>query len=76
MTMSNQTHKKVPPVSPRSKGNRIKKIEAPSTDQAERIAKVMARAGVASRRESERMIEAGRVSVNGKKIDKNNPFCF
>jgi 23S rRNA pseudouridine2605 synthase len=34
----------------------------------ERIAKRMARAGVASRRESERMIEAGRVRVNGKVI--------
>lgn len=35
----------------------------------DRIAKVLARAGVASRREAERMIEAGRVSVNGKRID-------
>ncbi|WP_420863906.1 pseudouridine synthase [Algirhabdus cladophorae] len=33
---------------------------------AERIAKVMARAGIASRRAAERMIEAGRVTVNGK----------
>lgn len=31
----------------------------------ERIAKVLARAGIASRREAERMIEAGRVAVNG-----------
>lgn len=37
--------------------------------KGERIAKVMARAGVASRREAERMIEAGRVAVNGKKLD-------
>lgn len=36
----------------------------------ERIAKVIARAGVASRREAERMIEAGRVTVNGKPIDR------
>ena len=36
----------------------------------ERIAKVIARAGVASRRESERMIEAGRVTVNGRVIDR------
>lgn len=36
----------------------------------ERIAKVIARAGLASRREAERMIEAGRVSVNGKVIDR------
>jgi len=34
-----------------------------------RIAKVLSRAGVASRREAERMIEAGRISVNGRKID-------
>ncbi|WP_170783955.1 pseudouridine synthase [Ruegeria lacuscaerulensis] len=34
----------------------------------DRIAKVLARAGVASRREAERMIEAGRVTVNGKAI--------
>lgn len=37
--------------------------------KGERIAKKLARAGVASRREVERMIEAGRVSVNGKKLD-------
>jgi len=36
----------------------------------ERIAKVLARAGVASRREAERMIEAGRIAVNGKIIDR------
>ena len=36
--------------------------------KGERIAKRLARAGVASRREAERMIEAGRVSVNGRRI--------
>lgn len=35
-------------------------------DGGQRIAKVMARAGVASRRESERMIADGRVAVNGR----------
>jgi len=39
------------------------------TPKGERIAKVMARAGLASRREAERMIAAGRVTVNGKLID-------
>jgi 23S rRNA pseudouridine2605 synthase len=34
----------------------------------DRIAKVLSRAGIASRREAERMIEEGRVSVNGKTI--------
>lgn len=37
--------------------------------KGDRIAKVIARAGLASRRDAERMIAAGRVSVNGKKID-------
>ncbi len=36
--------------------------------KGERIAKVLARAGVASRRDIERMIEQGRVSVNGKML--------
>ena len=34
--------------------------------QAERVAKALARAGVASRREVERLIEAGRVALNGR----------
>ncbi len=38
------------------------------TPKGDRIAKVLSRAGIASRRESERMIEEGRVSVNGKTI--------
>jgi 23S rRNA pseudouridine2605 synthase len=38
-------------------------------DEKERIAKRLSRAGVASRRDAERMILAGRVSVNGKTID-------
>jgi 23S rRNA pseudouridine2605 synthase len=40
----------------------------PPPPPGDRIAKVLSRAGVASRREAERMIEAGRVSVNGKRI--------
>jgi len=38
------------------------------TPKGDRIAKVLSRAGVASRREAERMIEAGRVRVNGDQI--------
>lgn len=38
------------------------------TPDGDRIAKILSRAGVASRREAERMIEAGRVSVNGVQI--------
>src|SRR5262245_33645143 len=40
---------------------------AQNQQDGERIAKVMARAGLASRREAEAWIEAGRVSVNGAK---------
>lgn len=39
------------------------------TPKGDRIAKVLSRAGIASRREAERMIAAGRVSVNGALID-------
>jgi 23S rRNA pseudouridine2605 synthase len=39
------------------------------TPKGDRIAKVIARAGIASRREAEKIIAAGRVTVNGKTID-------
>lgn len=42
--------------------------QAKETPKGDRIAKVLSRAGVASRREAERMIEAGRVRVNGAQI--------
>lgn len=47
---------------------------APAPDSAsesggERIAKRLARAGIASRREAERLILEGRVQVNGKRLD-------
>jgi 23S rRNA pseudouridine2605 synthase len=43
--------------------------ETPKSPTAgDRIAKVLSRAGIASRREAERMIEAGLVTVNGKPI--------
>src|SRR5437762_11916103 len=38
------------------------------TTQGERIAKIIARAGLCSRREAEAWIVAGRVAVNGAKI--------
>ncbi|MEO0750818.1 MAG: pseudouridine synthase [Pseudomonadota bacterium] len=43
-----------------------------STDpkKGERIAKVIARAGRASRREAERLIEAGKVTLNGTRVER------
>ena len=38
-------------------------------ETGERIAKRLARAGIASRRDAERMIEAGRVSLNGASVE-------
>jgi 23S rRNA pseudouridine2605 synthase len=40
-----------------------------SPGKGERIAKVIARAGVCSRREAERLIAAGQVAIDGKRID-------
>jgi len=59
-------HKRVPP---RGGPNR----NAPSTprdreDGQQRIAKLLARAGVASRREIERMIAEGRIALHGEKL--------
>lgn len=48
--------------------NPTDKTATPKT--GERIAKVLARAGVASRRDVERMIEAGRVYMNGTKVER------
>ncbi len=62
-----------PPKAPRS----VAKAEAPAKPEGtmagakpagERIAKVLSRAGIASRREAERLIEIGEVAVNGKVI--------
>ena len=41
---------------------------AQNQHEGERIAKVIARAGLCSRREAEAWIAAGRVAVNGEKI--------
>ncbi|VDC31355.1 pseudouridine synthase [Pseudogemmobacter humi] len=42
--------------------------QAQATPEGERIAKLLSRRGIASRREAERLIEMGEVSVNGKVI--------
>lgn len=43
--------------------------ETPSNPEAERIAKFLARAGVCSRRDAERLIAEGRVKLNGQVLD-------
>ncbi|WP_409020725.1 pseudouridine synthase [Brevundimonas vesicularis] len=43
--------------------------DAPAPVRTERIAKAMARAGIASRREVERLIGLGKVAVNGRILD-------
>jgi 23S rRNA pseudouridine2605 synthase len=48
--------------------SRVSGGDRPEQSKKERIAKVLARAGVASRRECERLIEAGRVCVNGARL--------
>lgn len=53
----------------RGKPNKSRGLGAePDWSEGERIAKYLARAGVASRREVERLIEEGKVSVDGKKL--------
>ncbi len=44
------------------------KKDSGEEDSGERIAKVMARAGVASRRDAEKLIAAGRVTLNGEPV--------
>lgn len=56
------------PNDPENKPKPVTGSEAPATKQGERIAKLIARSGMCSRRQAEQWIEAGRVQVNGKKI--------
>src|ERR1700733_15322115 len=45
-----------------------KTAEAPEPKSGERIAKVIARAGICSRRDAEKMIAEGRVALNGEPV--------
>ncbi len=47
----------------------VKPSSPPSSPEAERIAKFLARAGVCSRRDAERLIAEGRVKLNGKVLE-------
>ncbi len=57
-----------PPKSARSVAKAEATPKPEGTPAGERIAKVLSRAGIASRREAERLIEIGEVAVNGKVI--------
>lgn len=60
---------KAPPKAARKPRRDAAQAAPPKSPEAgERIAKVLSRAGVASRREAERMIELGEVKVNGQVI--------
>ncbi len=63
MTDRRETNRK-----PKRKPQRSRTSGEPDWQEGERIAKYLARAGVASRRESEAMIERGEVRVNGRKL--------
>ncbi|HDL16343.1 MAG TPA: rRNA pseudouridine synthase, partial [Rhizobiales bacterium] len=58
---------------PRSRSGQVTKAKTNkrvrAADKPVRIAKAMAHAGLCSRREAERWIEAGRVSLNGKELN-------
>jgi 23S rRNA pseudouridine2605 synthase len=58
------------PVPPRRRRERSPVPAAPQPREAgpQRIAKLLARAGIASRREIERMIAEGRIALNGEKL--------
>ncbi|WP_082665003.1 pseudouridine synthase [Sphingopyxis sp. H115] len=51
-----------------------KPADAEREDGPQRIAKLLARAGVGSRRDVERMIEEGRIALNGEKIVQPAPL--
>ncbi|MEL6694312.1 MAG: S4 domain-containing protein, partial [Pseudomonadota bacterium] len=67
MTDRRETNRK-----PKGRPNRTKRPQRKGVErdwsEGERIAKYLARAGVASRREAEAMIERGEVRVDGRKL--------
>src|SRR3954451_22512563 len=68
MTSYSQRTKRTPVPRPRKPG---RNVPAPPQERGggpQRIAKLLARAGIASRREIERMIAEGRIALNGEKV--------
>jgi 23S rRNA pseudouridine2605 synthase len=68
MTSPPQRTKKRPVPRPRNKRQIVPAAPQQRSGGEQRIAKLLARAGVASRREVERMIAEGRVALNGQKL--------
>src|SRR4051812_5439379 len=68
MTMPPQRTNRNPVPRRRSRGRIVPAAQQPRNEGPQRIAKLLARAGIASRREIERMIAEGRVALNGEKI--------
>jgi 23S rRNA pseudouridine2605 synthase len=62
--MPSKTPSKTPAKAPPAAGAR-----SPGRPEGDRIAKLLARAGIASRREIERMIAEGRIALNGKVLE-------
>jgi len=63
-----QRTKRKPVPRSRPRGRSFASATTPREDGPQRIAKLLARAGVASRRDVERMIADGRIALNGEKL--------
>ena len=68
MTLPPKRMTKRPVPQQRSSRNTVPRATQDNNAGPQRIAKLMARAGVASRREIERMIAEGRIALNGEKL--------
>ena len=68
MTRPPQRTKQNPVPRRRSRGRIVPAERQPRNDGPQRIAKLLARAGIASRREIERMIAEGRIALDGETI--------
>ena len=68
MTLPPQRPNRNPVPRPRKRRGTVPAAPQKREDGKQRIAKLLARAGIASRREIERMIAEGRIALNGEKI--------
>ena len=68
MTLPPKRTNRNPVPRPRNRRKTVPAAQQSREDGKQRIAKLLARAGIASRREIERMIAEGRIALNGEKI--------